>query len=203
MQRLANAYQKQSFADVLQIRCSSKFCHIHRKTPVLESLFNKVAGLMASKSNSPEAVARRYSVEKVFLKISQYSQETPARVFFKITGLQEFSPCFPMKLAKSLKSSFLQNTPVAASDASPFSIVWDKVFKNGPSKICGRQPLKIWSDMVPLKFFTRCLSQILLGPFLNTLSHIEVAIRRICVINGLIKFKFRKNGAWNYKVRWK
>ena len=22
------------------------------------------------------------------------------------------------------------------------SIIWDKVFKNGPSKICGRQPLK-------------------------------------------------------------
>ena len=21
---------------------------------------------------------------------------------------------------------------------------WDKIFKNGPSKICGRQPLKIW-----------------------------------------------------------
>ena len=176
MQRLANAYQKQSFADVLQIRCSSKFCHIHRKTPVLESLFNKVAGLMASKSNSPEAVARRYSVEKVFLKISQYSQETPARVFFKITGLQEFSPCFPMKLAKSLKSSFLQNTPVAASDASPFSIVWDKVFKNGPSKICGRQPSK------NLKFFKGCLPQILLGPFLNILSHIRDSFQILLLI---------------------
>ena len=23
-----------------------------------------------------------------------------------------------------------------------WSIIWDKVFKNGPSKICGRQPLK-------------------------------------------------------------
>ena len=27
----------------------------------------------------------------------------------------------------------------------------DKVFKNGPRKICGRQPLKIWRDMVCLK----------------------------------------------------
>ena len=27
--------------------CSSKFCNIHRKTPVLESLFNKVSGLKA------------------------------------------------------------------------------------------------------------------------------------------------------------
>ena len=36
-------------------------------------------------------------------------------------------------------------------------IACDKVFKNGPSKICGRQPLK----------------KILLGPFLNTLLHIQ------------------------------
>ena len=33
--------------------------------------------------------------------------------------------------------------------------IWDKVFKNGPSKICGRQPLKI-----------------LLGLLLNTFSRI-------------------------------
>ena len=27
------------------------------------------------------------------------------------------------------------------------NIKWDKVFKNGPSKICGRQPLqKIWGE---------------------------------------------------------
>ena len=41
--------EKQPFADVFRNRCSSKFCNIHRKTtPVLESLFNKVAGLKAS-----------------------------------------------------------------------------------------------------------------------------------------------------------
>ena len=27
-------------------------------------------------------------------------------------------------------------------------VIWDKVFKNGPRKICGRQPLRIRSDMV-------------------------------------------------------
>ena len=68
--------------------------------------------------------------------------------------------------------------------------IWDKVFKNGPSKICGRQPWKnlkgVWSawqplknlkeyglpkaDYTPFKFFQGCLPQILLGPFLNTLS---------------------------------
>ena len=37
--------QKQLFSSVLQNRCSWKFCKFHRKTPVLESVFNKVAGL--------------------------------------------------------------------------------------------------------------------------------------------------------------
>ena len=39
--------QKQPFADILQNRCSWKFCKIHRKTPVLESLFNKVAHMVS------------------------------------------------------------------------------------------------------------------------------------------------------------
>ena len=29
--------------------------------------------------------------------------------------------------------------------------IWGKVFKNGPSKVCGKQPLKIWRGMVYLK----------------------------------------------------
>ena len=37
--------QKQSFADILQNSCSLKFRKFYRKTPVLQSLFNKVAGL--------------------------------------------------------------------------------------------------------------------------------------------------------------
>ena len=42
--------QKQPFADVLQNRCSYKFRNIHMKTPVLEPLFNKVAGLKAKQN---------------------------------------------------------------------------------------------------------------------------------------------------------
>ena len=38
-------YKKQAFADVVQNRCSKKFRAIHRKTSVLESFLNKVAGL--------------------------------------------------------------------------------------------------------------------------------------------------------------
>ena len=47
--------------------------------------------------------------------------------------------------------------------------ILDKVFKNGPSKVCGRQPLK---NLNHFKFFKGCLRHILLGPFLNTLSHV-------------------------------
>ena len=39
--------QKQLYADVLQNNCCLKCCDIHRKTSVLESLFNKTAGLTA------------------------------------------------------------------------------------------------------------------------------------------------------------
>ena len=52
--------------------------------------------------------------KKVFLKISQYSQEnTCARVSFLIRlqalGLQVFSRCFPVNFAKFLRTPFLQN----------------------------------------------------------------------------------------------
>ena len=51
-----------------------------------------------------------------------------------------------------------------------------QVFNNGPSKICGRQHLKNFltpaeADHITLIFFKGSLSQILLGPFLNTLPH--------------------------------
>ena len=55
-----------------------------------------------------------------------------------------------------------------------------KVFKNGPSKICGRQLFKNLKRYrgrphgLPLyrfKFFKGCLLKILLGPSLNTLTH--------------------------------
>ena len=51
-------------------------------------------------------------------------------------------------------------------------IMWDKVFKNGPSEFCERQPLKNWSVMVA--FFEGYLPQISCGPFLNTLSHLQL-----------------------------
>ena len=55
-----------------------------------------------------------------------------------------------------------------------FGDKWDKVFKNGPSKIYGRQPLKDFLKAV--RFFKGCLPQILPGPFLNTLSQMSLHI---------------------------
>ena len=43
-------------------RCSNKFCKIHRKTPVLEPLFNKVTGLTPAR----ETPRRMFSCD--FLK---------------------------------------------------------------------------------------------------------------------------------------
>ena len=40
-------FPKQPFEDVIQSRCSKRLCNIHWKTPVLESLFNKVPFLRA------------------------------------------------------------------------------------------------------------------------------------------------------------
>ena len=42
---------------------------------------------------------------------------------------------------------------------------WERVFMNGPSKICGRQPLKKlkWYGLLK-QFFKSCLPQILLDP---------------------------------------
>ena len=60
-----------------------------------------------------------------------------------------------------------------------------KVFKNGPSKICGRHPLKnlkcygLLRQTISLKFFKGCLPQILLGPFLNNVIHLKLNIFNI------------------------
>ena len=40
-------FQKQPLADVFRSRCSKKLRNIHRKTPALEPLFNKVPVLQA------------------------------------------------------------------------------------------------------------------------------------------------------------
>ena len=50
-----------------------------------------------------------------------------------------------------------------------------KVFKDGPSKMFGRQPLKKFEDRpYHLNYFKGCLPQILVTPCLNTLTQMTV-----------------------------
>ena len=59
--------KKQSFANVLQNRCSWKFRSIHRKTLALESLFNKIADLKAGKETPTQVLSCKYC--KIFKNI--------------------------------------------------------------------------------------------------------------------------------------
>ena len=51
--------------------------------------------------------------------------------------------------------------------------IWDRVFKSGLSKFCGRQPSKKLKgcELFKPKFFTGSLPQNLLSPFLTNFSH--------------------------------
>ena len=62
----------------------------------------------------------------------QLHQSNCSQVFYKIGLLKNFS------------KSLLSNTCHTSLSLVKFhaSIMWDKVFKSGPSKICGRQSLK-------------------------------------------------------------
>ena len=65
--------------------------------------------------------------------------------------------------------------------------IWVKVFKNGLNKICGRQRLKNLKRYgLPkhhFKFCKGCLPQILLGLFLNTLTHINTVTTTFMLYN--------------------
>ena len=75
---------KQSFIDILENSCSLKFRNIHRKITVLESLANFYLSILKNIYELlPEAATRGVLYKKVFLQISQNSQEnTCARVSF-------------------------------------------------------------------------------------------------------------------------
>ena len=75
--------QKHPFADVLQTRCSSKFCKIHRKAHVLVSLFNKVAGL--------KRLHRKY-LSMIFTKLLRAAyNKTPSTIKIAMGNLSQLS----------------------------------------------------------------------------------------------------------------
>ena len=61
-------------------------------------------------SKSPEGATRCVFEKKLFLKISKYSQEnTCARVFLNKVKKRIQHRCFPVKLAKFLRTPILKN----------------------------------------------------------------------------------------------
>ena len=62
--------ENQLFSDILQSRFSLKICKIHRKTPVFESLFHKVASLKADNFTKKGAPMQVFSSKycKIFKK---------------------------------------------------------------------------------------------------------------------------------------
>ena len=100
----------------------------------------------------------------------------------KFTGKHLCWGLFCNKVA-GLRLWVLLNNDFRMTSLGPCRTSGDKAFKNRPSNICGRQPLKNvkWYGLSKqttlnrpyhFKFFKGCLPQILLGLFLNTLSHV-------------------------------
>ena len=81
--------------------------------------FSKSKNILTEKEHfthttNAEAVVRRCSVEKVFLEISQNSQEnTCARVSFLIQK-SFWRNCFPVNFAKFLRTPFFYGTSLVA-----------------------------------------------------------------------------------------
>ena len=75
--------QKQSFADVLQNKCSLEFRNVDRNTAVLEPLFYKVGALKACNFIKKKLQHRCFSVK--FSKFSKtfFLQNTPGGYFWK------------------------------------------------------------------------------------------------------------------------
>ena len=89
------------------------------------------------------------------------------------------------------------------------------VFKNGPSKFCGRQSLKNskWYDRPKqtisyhFKFFKGCLPQILLVSFLDTVTHMWVIIAIAAIIesnnNNILQEKQSNQRTYFTENTWK
>ena len=113
----------------LQIRCSWKFCKFYRKTSVLDSLFNKAAGLKACNPIKERLQHRCFPMKfEKFLRTPFFTKE------FQWLHLR-FNPCFQ-------RSS--EQKPVRLS-AINISFSWKKVFaaakiqKQPPQVFCKRR----------------------------------------------------------------
>ena len=109
-------FQKQLFADVLQNRCSLSFAKIHRKIPVLELLFHKVA-----KSDSTSATSNRQTVQQVTSDFLQQATSATSneQILHQVTSdfLQRATSATSNKqILQQVTSDFLQRATSAISN---------------------------------------------------------------------------------------
>ena len=79
--------------------------------------------------------------------------------------------------------------------------MWVKVFRNGPSKICGRQPLEIWSNMVCLKqsvFHKFYLVHSRIHWSISSTSSMSISLILIWVLISIISLNITNWYAKNY-----
>ena len=110
---------------------------------------------------APSLSARGQNLTASF-KISSFNIN-----FWRKYNLRRPKFCFKLSQEVNEESTF----------AAKPKMKWDKVFKNGPSKICGRQfltTLSWFKQTIPFQSFD--LSQIILGPFLNTFAELAFAM---------------------------
>ena len=77
---------------------------------------------------------------KLFNEFSSYFQE-----IFVIQGEAYLEPCQNSLIERVFQKKLTANTKdgTFCKSRKKLYLIWDKAFKNGPSKFCGRQPLKI------------------------------------------------------------
>ena len=77
-------FQKQPFADVLQNRCSYKFCKIHRRTPVLEPFLNEVTALRSKSLLKKRLQHSGFPVNFVKFLRAPFLQNTSGRLLLNL-----------------------------------------------------------------------------------------------------------------------
>ena len=128
------------FADVLQNKCFQIFRKIHRKTLALVCLFLKnVAGLRPATLLKK----RHQNFGKIFKKTFFHSTY-PHDCFCN-------KPFRPLFIQQPLVSLLITLNYFSNISQKILYHKWDKVFNNGPNKICRRQPLRNLKEYCLLK----------------------------------------------------
>ena len=83
-------FKKQLFVDVLQNGCSHKFRKIHRKTPLLESLFNKVADRLAGNFNKNRLQRSCFLMNFAKFFRTTFSQNTSRELLLNLQRSKSF-----------------------------------------------------------------------------------------------------------------